>query len=217
MDIKKISIAIDGPAGAGKSTIAKLIAKTMNLTYIDTGAMYRALTFKILRDAVDLSDETKLLDFLDQTKIEIVNGEILLDGFLIAEMLRTPEINHYVSKVAQIAVVRDKMVELQRSIAMDHNVIMDGRDIGTTVLPHATYKFFITASIEERAQRRYNELCVKGFHQDLLEVQAEIDQRDKIDSERKVSPLKRHENAILIDTTGLTIEEVTDKILSLIK
>ncbi|MBB6216681.1 cytidylate kinase [Anaerosolibacter carboniphilus] len=217
MSLNKISIAIDGPAGAGKSTIAKLIARTMNLTYIDTGAMYRAITFKILRDRIDLSNEIKLLDFLNQTKIDIVNGEILLDDLLITEKLRTPEINHYVSNIAQIPIVRKKMVELQRRIAANHNVIMDGRDIGTTVLPNATHKFFITASIEERAQRRYNELCIKGFHQDLQEVQAEIEQRDKIDTERTISPLKKHENAILIDTTGMTIEEVTDKILSYIK
>ncbi|WP_330685169.1 (d)CMP kinase [Anaerosolibacter sp.] len=217
MNVHKISIAIDGPAGAGKSTIAKLIAKTMNLTYIDTGAMYRAITFKILRDHVDLSNEATLIDLLRHTKIDIVNGDILLDNSLITDKLRTPEINQYVSKVAQISVIREKMVELQRHIAMNRSVIMDGRDIGTTVLPNATYKFFITASIEERAQRRYNELCIKGFDQDLLEVQAEIEKRDKLDTERTISPLRKDENAILVDTTGLSIQEVIDKILSYIK
>ncbi|KXG76855.1 (d)CMP kinase [Thermotalea metallivorans] len=217
MNLKNISIAIDGPAGAGKSTIAKLIAKAIHFTYIDTGAMYRAITLKILQEHIDWKDEIQLKKLLDHTKIDIIQGNVFLDNRLVTEELRSPMINRCVSDVAKIPLIREKMVELQRKIASDKNVIMDGRDIGTTVLPNATYKFFVTASLEERAKRRYNELQEKGFPQSLEEVKLEIQQRDKIDSERKVSPLRKHEDAIFIDTTGMTVEEVIDKILSYIK
>ena len=212
-----ISIAIDGPAGAGKSTIAKIIAKVRKLTYIDTGSMYRAVTLKFIQDRIDVEDVQKVEAILEDAKIELRGDHIYLNGTNVTEDIRSPEINQLVSEVAKLSTVRKKMVELQRGIAGEQNVVMDGRDIGTFVLPHATHKFFLTASIEERAKRRFEEQFQKGFTGSLEDVKREITNRDKTDTERELSPLTQAKDAILIDTTGLGIEEVVGRILSYIQ
>ncbi|QEK13618.1 (d)CMP kinase [Crassaminicella thermophila] len=211
-----ISIALDGPAGAGKSTIAKIIAKAKKLTYIDTGAMYRAITLKILRYGKNVQEE-QIKKILSDSKIDIDGNDIFLDGKLVTEEIRKPEVSNFVSHVAKISFVRMKMVELQRKIAANKNVIMDGRDIGTYVLPNATYKFFLTASIDERAKRRFTELKEKGFNVTFEEVKNEMEKRDKIDTEREFAPLRQAEDAIVIDTTGKCIQEVVDEILYYLK
>lgn len=215
--MSNISIAIDGPAGAGKSTIAKIIAKIKKLTYIDTGAMYRAVTLKCIQEQVDLQDPSQVEAVLMDTKIELIGDSIFLDGANVSEEIRCSEVNKRVSEVAKLTAVRKKMVEMQRTIADSQDVVMDGRDIGTFVLPHAAYKFFLTASIEERAKRRFEEQQQKGFSTSFAEVKSEIENRDRIDTERDLSPLMQARDAILIDTTGLSIEEVVDKILSYIQ
>jgi cytidylate kinase len=215
--MKNISIAIDGPAGAGKSTIAKRIAKISNLVYIDTGAMYRAIALKILREKIDIQNTKEVSKLLSETKIDIDEVNIFLDGKLVTHEIRKPDVNNFVSYVARIGIVRKKMVELQRKIALNKNVIMDGRDIGTTVLPNATYKFFLTASIEERARRRYEELIAKGFSTTLHDVKEEIQTRDQIDIQRNIAPLRQSDDALLIDTTEKSIDDVVDEILSYLK
>ncbi|QZY56889.1 (d)CMP kinase [Crassaminicella profunda] len=215
--MKNISIALDGPAGAGKSTIAKIIAKHKNLTYIDTGAMYRAIALKILRKGIDVNKEKSVQDILLVSNIDLEGNDIFLDGNLVTEEIRTPKVNNFVSHVAKISSVRMKMVELQRNIAANKNVIMDGRDIGTYVIPNATYKFYLTASIEERAKRRFVELRDKGFDTTLEIVKEEIKNRDKMDTEREFAPLKKAEDAIEVDTTGKYIQDVVNEILQYLK
>ncbi|MCT4618732.1 MAG: (d)CMP kinase [Marinisporobacter sp.] len=215
--MKNISIALDGPAGAGKSTIAKIIAKYKNLTYIDTGAMYRAIALKILRVGINVDQEKSIQDVLESSNIDLEGNDIFLDAQLVIEEIRTPEVNNFVSHVAKIPLVRMKMVELQRNIAENKNVIMDGRDIGTFVIPNATYKFYLTASIEERAKRRFIELRNKGFDTTFEIVKEEIKNRDKMDTEREFAPLRKAEDAIEIDTTGKSIQNVVDEILNYLK
>lgn len=215
--MRNISVALDGPAGAGKSTIAKIIAEKKNLTYIDTGAMYRAITLKILSLGINLEDVKQIEYILSQSTIDIDEKNIFLDGHLVNDEIRKPKINRSVSHVAKIPIVRIKMVELQRKIASNKNVIMDGRDIGTYVLPQATYKFYLTASIEERAKRRFDELVSKGFHITFEEVRKEIINRDKTDMEREFAPLKQSKDAVMIDTTGKTINQVVEEILFYLK
>ncbi|WZL74942.1 (d)CMP kinase [Clostridiaceae bacterium 35-E11] len=212
-----ISVALDGPAGAGKSTIAKIIAEKKNLTYIDTGAMYRAITLKILDLGINIQDTKEIEYILSHSKIDIDEKNIFLDGQQINDAIRKPEISNFVSHVAKIPAVRIKMVELQRKIASNKNVIMDGRDIGTYVLPQATYKFYLTASIEERAKRRFDEFVSKGFSVTFQEVRKEIINRDKTDMEREFAPLRKSKDAIIIDTTGKSINEVIQEILSYLK
>lgn len=212
-----MSITIDGPAGAGKSTIAKIIAKVKKLTYIDTGAMYRAVTLKFIQNFVDTKDAQQIEALLADIRIELIGDDIYLNGTNVTEEIRSPEVNQLVSEVAKLSPVRKKMVEFQRTIAAAQNVVMDGRDIGTFVLPDAAYKFFLTASIDERARRRFEEQRRKGFTTSLEDVKSEISNRDRIDTERELAPLIQAEDAILIDTTGLSIEKVVDKILSYIQ
>lgn len=209
----KVSIAIDGPAGAGKSTIAKKIAEAKKILYIDTGAMYRAITLKLLNNNVSLKDNEVILETLESTGIEFKEGSIYLDGINVDQEIRRPEINKNVSEVAAIPCVRKALVNIQRKIAENNSVIMDGRDIGTRVLPFAKYKFFLTASVDERAKRRYIELKKNGYEQSYEEVAEEISKRDKMDTERKLDPLRKAEDAILVDTTGKTIDEVIDTII----
>jgi CMP/dCMP kinase len=218
---KKLSIAIDGPAAAGKSTIAKKIAKTLNYIYVDTGAMYRALTYKALNQKVSLIDEQALYDLLMETDIELrpsENGQLVfVDQQNVTAEIRNNEVTGSVSEVAKHRLIREEMVHRQQLFAKNGGVVMDGRDIGTHVLPNAEVKIFMIASVEERAERRHQENLQKGFPSDIEQLKEEIALRDKQDSERKVAPLKKAEDAIEIDTTSLTIDQVVDKIMSLVE
>jgi CMP/dCMP kinase len=217
---KRISIAIDGPAAAGKSTVAKIVAENLSYIYIDTGAMYRALTYKALLNHLDLEDEASLLDTLLSTDIELQpseNGQLVyLDHQNVTNEIRTAEVTNSVSYVAKHQKIREEMVRRQQAFAVGGGVVMDGRDIGTHVLPHAEVKVFLLASVEERAVRRHNENIQKGYPSDLDKLKEEIALRDKIDSEREVAPLKKADDAIEIDTTSLTIPDVVKKIMALV-
>lgn len=214
--IDKIRIAIDGPSGAGKSTIAKNVAKRLQIDYIDTGAMYRAIGYKILQNKIDLEDKQALKKLLAETEIDFIQGNIVLDGEIVNDRIRTPDISRMASSASALPEVREKLVALQREMGQRKSVVMDGRDIGTNVLKDAEYKFFMTASSAERAYRRWLELKAKGEPAVLEEVEADMIQRDHNDSTRKLNPLKKAEDAMELDTTGLTIEEVTQKILEVI-
>jgi len=211
-------IAIDGPAGAGKSTVAKLVARKLSYLYIDTGAMYRALTWKALNLHMDLEDPDLLGDLVENTDIRLAvdaSGQtrVFCDGREITDLIRSPQINKAVSRVALIPAVRKRMVELQRAMAEGGKIVMDGRDIGTHVLPEAANKFFLTASSQERAMRRYRELKEKGHDVTLEEVLAEVKERDWQDSTRSAAPLAKAEGAIEIDTTGLSPDEVANLVI----
>ena len=218
---KHLTIAIDGPAGAGKSTIAKLIAQKLDIIYLDTGAMYRAVALKVLESNIDPRDREQIIKLLDTTDIQVVyKGKqqiVLLDSKDVTDDIRTPEVSKAASYIAVIPEVRMKLVEIQRKIAAEIPIVVDGRDIGTFVLPDATYKFFLTATVEERAKRRWKEMQEAGRLDTLENVMNEIKQRDLNDSSRSFAPLKKAEDAILIDTTHLTIEQVVNKILDLIE
>lgn len=217
--MKNIQIAIDGPAGAGKSTVAKIAAEKLQYTYIDTGAMYRALTLKALRTTTDLDSEQAIADLLKDSKIELVpteNGQrVLLDGEDVSEEIRFPNISANVSKVAAHAAMRAVMVDLQHDMAARGGVVMDGRDIGTAVLPQAELKVFMSATVEERARRRFEDNHNRGIESSIEQLQQEIALRDKMDSEREASPLVQAEDAIFLDTTTLSIDEAADAILKL--
>ena len=213
----KISIAIDGPASSGKSTIAKEIANRLNINYIDTGAMYRGLTYKILENNVDIKNEFEMNNLLNSTKISFKDNEIYLDGININKEIRKNIISKKVSTVASLKNVRNYMLKLQREIAFNKSIVMDGRDIGTVVLPNADLKFFITASLEERAKRRFNDLEKEDASVSLDQLKKEIEERDCKDSNRKIAPLKKAEDAILIDNTNLTKNESILKILNIIE
>ncbi len=212
--MKAVQIAIDGPAGAGKSTIAKIIARTLGFTYIDTGAMYRALTLEVLTREISIDEVGEIIKIALTTEIQFVNGNVILNGVNVNEAVRGSQVNQYVSHVAQIPEVRDRLVDIQRKIAAQDNVVMDGRDIGTNVLPEATLKIFLTASVEERAQRRFRELKQQNPDISLDEIKNQIISRDKMDSERTASPLIKAHDAIEIDTTGLSIQEVSQLIVT---
>ena len=212
-----IRIAIDGPGGAGKSTIAKQVAKALDIDYIDTGAMYRAVGYKLIRDNVDMYDEDALLAMLEATDIDFSGGKTILDGEDISDRIRTQEISRKASECSALAPVRAKLVELQKKMGSTKSVIMDGRDIGTNVLKDAEYKFFLTASAEERAERRYKELAEKGEKISFDEVLRDIKQRDHNDMTRKLNPLRKAEDAVEVDTTGLSIEEVINKVVTQIR
>ncbi len=216
--MKQSVVAIDGPAGAGKSTIAQMVAKKLGYVYIDTGAMYRAVAWKVLQSGQPVTDAL-ILKIIDDTNISLenVNGQIYVkvDGKDVTGQLRTPAVTGLVSRVAQLAPVREKMVLLQREMARNGAVVMDGRDIASHVLPKADVKVFLTASIEERAKRRWQEVKDKGYVADLEKLKKEIEVRDKADMERAVSPLVRVPEAVLLDTTGMGIEEVVAAVLKL--
>jgi CMP/dCMP kinase len=217
---KKISIAIDGPAAAGKSTVAKIVAEKLSYIYVDTGAMYRALTYKAQKNHIDLQNEEALLSLLQETNIELKPSEsgqlVFVDGEDVTEAIRSSEVTNSVSITAKHRMIREEMVARQRRFAVNGGVVMDGRDIGTHVLPDAEVKVFLRASVDERAKRRHEENLAKGFDSDLETLKKEIAARDKLDSEREIAPLKKAADAVEIDTTSLTIEQVVDKIISLV-
>lgn len=214
-------IAIDGPAGAGKSTIAKLVAKELNAIYIDTGAMYRAMALYLLRNHIDVEDEKALEECIASADISIrfVNGEqqVWLNGENVNGLIRTEEVSAMASISSAKGAVRVKLVDLQRKLAKANDVVMDGRDIGTHVLPDAKPKIFLTADPKVRAKRRYDELTAKGEICDLDTIEKDIIERDERDKNREISPLRQAEDAILVDTSDMTIEQVKEKIISLIK
>ncbi len=208
-------IAIDGPAGAGKSTIAKKVADSLGYVYIDTGAMYRAFTYELLTSSISLSDIEEITKVLEKTNIEFKNNEIFLNNLNVTNEIRSKNVTANVSAVSAIPQVREKLVNLQRKIASENNSILDGRDIGTVVFPNAELKIFLTASVKIRALRRYNELIAKDKNIDINEIEAEIEKRDKLDSSRETSPLIKAADAIEIDTSDLSIDEVANTILKL--
>ena len=213
-----IQIAIDGPAGAGKSTVAKLVARELDLLYIDTGAMYRALTYKALREKIPVEDEGRITQMAMLTEVVLDHaraGNVWCDGENVTLLLRSPEISRAVSVVASYAGVRERLVELQRRVAAGGGVVMDGRDIGTKVLPEAPLKIFLTATLEERAERRWRELDHKDHALTLDEVKRDVTERDRQDTERAVSPLKPAEDAIIVDSTGNGVEQVVARIVAL--
>lgn len=216
--MKNLVVAIDGPAGAGKSTVAQLAAKKLGYTYIDTGAMYRAVAWKTIQQNKAISEELILgvVKDIDVT-LQYANGKtkVMVGTDDVSSAIRTPEVSAIVSQVAALGPVRVKMVDLQRKMAERGGVLMDGRDIATNVLPNADVKIFLTASIEERALRRWKEMKEKGYAIALDKLQADIAARDKADSEREISPLVQADDAVLLDTTGLSIDEVVARILDL--
>lgn len=210
-------IAIDGPSGAGKSSVAKKLAAKLNIDYIDTGAMYRAVAYKMLREGIGIEDREALKAMLENIHIDFSRGETILDDEVISEKIRTPEISKLASDASALPEVREKLVSLQRAMGESKSVVMDGRDIGTVVFPKAKYKFFLTATVKERAKRRWLELREKGLDVELDDVEADIIQRDHNDSTRELNPLRKAEDAIEIDTTAMNLEQVTQHILSYIE
>lgn len=209
-------IAIDGPSGAGKSTIAKAVAKALNIDYIDTGAMYRAVGYKMDKKGIPFEECEALDAMLESTDIDFVGGDVILDGEVINALIRTPEVSMLASQCSQLAPVRTKLVEIQRGMGQRKSVIMDGRDIGTNVLKDAEYKIFLTASAEERANRRFKELQEKGENQTYEEVLEDIKQRDHNDMTRELNPLRKADDAIEVDTTGMGIDEVVAAVLDIV-
>lgn len=213
---KNILIAIDGPAGAGKSTIAKLLAKKLGIDYMDTGAMYRAITYKFLNNKIDLDNVEDMANILKNTDINYENGSIFLDGKKMDNYIRTEEINENVSKVSGYGFVREKLVQIQRNLSKDKSFVLDGRDIGTVVLPNADFKIFLTATAEERAKRRFEQDKGKStltYEQTLNEIK----KRDEYDSTRDISPLRKSEDAFEVDSTKLSVEQTADLIFSIIE
>ncbi|GFO86733.1 MULTISPECIES: (d)CMP kinase [Anaerostipes] len=211
------SIAIDGPAGAGKSTIAKTIAKKLEFIYVDTGAMYRAMALYFIRNGIDPLDENAINAACADVHVGIAyeNGaqQVLLNGENVTGLIRTEEVGNMASKTSAYPTVRATLLDLQRDLAKKADILMDGRDIGTNVLPDADLKIYLTASSEIRARRRYNELIEKGEKADLAQIEKDIIIRDKQDMERKIAPLKKAEDAVLVDSSDMTIEEVVECIL----
>lgn len=217
--MKTIQIAIDGPASSGKSTVAKIIAKDFGYTYLDTGAMYRAATYIALNNQVSPEESSRLLELLEQYPISFGRSEdgeqlVYVGDVDVSHPIRENEVTNAVSAFAAIPAIREKLVALQQEIAQQGGIVMDGRDIGTVVLPEAELKIFLVASVDERAERRYKENISKGIETDLETLKEEIAARDYKDSHRETSPLKQAEDAIYLDTTGLTILEVVEKIKS---
>jgi len=214
-------IAIDGPSGAGKSTLAKRLARELGFIYLDTGAMYRALALKALRQGVDLADDARLARLVESTEIDLQddNGtlEVLLDGINVADEIRTPEVSQLASKVSALKIVRARMLDLQRRMGEHGSIVAEGRDIGTVVFPSAEVKIFLDASAEERARRRYAELRAAGRPADLSETVREMEERDKRDSERDLAPLRMADDALRIDSANASADSVAAKVLAKIR
>lgn len=215
---KKICIAIDGPAAAGKSTVAKIVAKKLRFVYIDTGAMYRAVTYIALKNNIAYEDEKAIAALLQKTVIRFEPGEVqqvFVGSENVTEVIRSIEVTNHVFIVAAHPSIREALQERQQVFATEGGIVMDGRDIGTAVLPNAELKIFLLASVEERAERRYKENMAKGFTGDLDQLKKEIEERDHLDYTRTHSPLKKADDAIEVDTTSMSIDQVANKILSL--
>lgn len=208
------NIAIDGPAGAGKSTIARALAKRLSYIYVDTGAMYRAMALYLLREDISAEDSGRIEEACERVDISIIYEDnvqkVLLNGEDVSSLIRSEEVGNMASKSAQNGRVREKLVELQRQLASKTDVVMDGRDIGTCVLPGADVKIYLTASVHTRAVRRYKEYLEKGMEADLAQIEEDIEKRDHQDMNREISPLKKAEDAVLLDSSDMTIEEVLD-------
>jgi cytidylate kinase len=214
-----MNIAIDGPAGAGKSTIAKLVSAKLGYIYVDTGAMYRAIAVHILDNKIPVEDVSLVKESLDKITVEIKYEEgvqqVYLNGANVTGRLRTEEVGNMASKSSALPCVREKLLSLQRNIAKENDVVMDGRDIGTNILPDAQVKVYLTASSKVRAKRRYDELVEKGQSADLDKIQQDIEIRDKQDMEREIAPLCQAKDAVLVDSSDMTIEQVVDTIIKL--
>ena len=215
--MKKINIAIDGPSAAGKSTISKKVAKNLNYIHLDSGAMYRSAAYKALKENIDLADEEKLVKMLQKTSIQLtVDGRVLLDNEDVSKEIRTEQISMSASLISKLSGVREILVAEQRKMALDKGYIMDGRDIGTVVLKDAEVKIFLTASVEARAKRRYLQDKEAGMDVSLEVLKEEIEKRDYQDTHREVSPLKKADDAIVVDSSDLSIDEVVSEILDII-
>ena len=214
-------IAIDGPSGAGKSTLAKRLAKELGFIYVDTGAMYRALALKVLREGVDLADDASMARLIGSTTIDLrqVDGalQVLLDSADVAAEIRTPQVSQMASKASALGVVRSRLLELQRDMARRGNIVAEGRDIGTVVFPQAEVKIFLQASAAERARRRFAELQSAGQSVDLMKTLREIEERDQRDSERDLAPLRQADDALMIDSSGVDADQVTARVLAHIR
>lgn len=215
------NVAIDGPAGAGKSTIAKSVAAELNFIYVDTGAMYRAIALYLIRSGIQADESTKISEKCKEANVSIqyVDGKqvVLLNGEDVNPYIRTEEVGNMASASSTNPDVRAQLLDLQRDLAANNDVIMDGRDIGTNILPNAQVKIYLTASIEVRAKRRYNELISKGLDCDLKEIEKDIAERDERDMNREIAPLKQAEDAVFLDTSDMNIEEVKNAIIDLIR
>ena len=215
------NIAIDGPAGAGKSTIAKKVAKELDFIYVDTGAMYRSMALYLIRKQIKAAEVDKIITLLPGIHVTIAyeNGEqhVYLNGEDVSALIRNEEVSQMTSSISTIPEVREKLLDLQRDLAKENNVLMDGRDIGTCVLPNAQLKIYLTASVEVRAKRRYDEMVEKGMECNLRELEASIKERDYRDMNREVAPLKQAEDAVLLDTSDMNIEEVVNAIIQMVK
>jgi cytidylate kinase len=219
--MKRFVIAIDGPAGAGKSTVSKILAKRLNFLYVDTGAMYRVLTLKAMREKIPWDDKEKLIEMAKNTEIELYqDGEkyrVFMDGEDVSEEIRKEEVSKNTSCIASILEIRKILWEKQRNFREKYDIVMEGRDIGTKVFPDAQIKIYLDASVEERAKRRYLQLKEMGIEEDIEKIKKEIVERDKKDKNREIAPLIKTDDYYYIDTTDLAIDEVVDKIISIYK
>ena len=216
---KRLNIAIDGPAGAGKSTIAKMVSKKLNCIYVDTGAMYRAVALFFIKNGIASDDEKRIAKEIENIQVDIQfeagDQKVLLNGKDVTEEIRAERVGNWASEISKYTLVREYLVKMQREVATKQDVVMDGRDIGTVVLPQANVKIYLTASSKVRAMRRYNELTQKGVFCDIHDIEQGIMERDAQDLNRGISPLRQAKDAILIDSSNMTIDEVVEKIVSL--